>query len=284
MAVRTRLLRPGAVTKGYSAVDVVAEPDAMLVIFRWRRDPNVYAIKVEFPAASKSPWTGLLASSIDGWATDVEYLLAEELDTRLVRRSRRTVREGYVLLDTRDAPGPWPAGFFISLVLCGDDVVLLLRQLKDDWESACAIRRSPPASVLPHAAKPGRWLAEAGMDVTVPRQLIVGARLACWLQAYVDNARGRPFVGHAVASWQDKRHTIARLDVVHVQPGIPSEVREALVRVAVREVAEAGALRVVTAIDDPELRGLSFRPRTMAALCSTPGSAEPQIGCLRPSD
>jgi hypothetical protein len=90
------------VTKGYSAVDVVAEPDAMLVIFRWRRDPNVYALKVEFPAASKSPWTGLPATSIDGWAADVEYLLTEELDTGLVRRSRRTVREGHVLLDIRD--------------------------------------------------------------------------------------------------------------------------------------------------------------------------------------
>jgi hypothetical protein len=274
-AVRTRLLRPGAVTKGYSAVDVVAESEAMLVIFRWRRDPNIYAIKVEFPATSESPWTGLSATSIDGWAADVEYLLMEELDTGLVRRSRRMIRESYVLLDTRDAPDPWPAGFFISSVPFGDDVVRPLRQLKDDEESACAIRRSPSASVSPHAAKPGHWLAEAGMDATIPRQLIVEARLACWLQAYVDNARGKPFVGHAAASWQDERHTIARLDVAHIQPGIPSEVREALVRVAVCEVAEAGALRVVTAIDGPELRGLGFRPANDGGLTLHTGSVEP---------
>ncbi|MFI6889565.1 hypothetical protein [Streptosporangium canum] len=52
-AVRTRLLRAGAVRDEYSAVDVMAEPDGMLVIFRWRRDPNTYAIKVEFPRGSE---------------------------------------------------------------------------------------------------------------------------------------------------------------------------------------------------------------------------------------
>jgi hypothetical protein len=195
----------------------------------------------------------------------------EELATGLVRRSRRMVREGYVLLDTRDAPDPWPAGFFVSPVPLGDAVVLL----EDGQESAYAIRRSPSASVSPHAAEPGHWLAEAGMDVTIPRQLIVEATLACWLQAYADNARGRPFVGHAAASWEDKRHTIARLDMVHIQPGIPSEVREALVRVAVFEVAEAGALRVVTAIDDPQLCGLGFRPANDGGLTLHTESAEP---------
>ncbi|GAA4966684.1 hypothetical protein GCM10023334_087900 [Nonomuraea thailandensis] len=54
-AVRTRLQRPGAVRDGYSAVDVRTEPDGMLVIFHWRRDPNTYAMRVEFPTASESP-------------------------------------------------------------------------------------------------------------------------------------------------------------------------------------------------------------------------------------
>ncbi len=238
------MLRPGAVTKGYSAVDVVAEPDAMVVLFRWRRDPNTYAVKVGYPAGPKSPWTGLPVNSIDDWAADVECLLMEELDTGLVRRSRRMVRDGYVLLDTHDAPDPWPAGYSISPVPIGGDVELALR--------------TPPPARVSHL--PGSWLAEAGMDVTIPHQLIVEARLACWLQAYVDNARGEPFVGHAAASWQDQRHTIARLDVVHIQPGVPSTVREALARVAVHELAEAGALHVVTPIDHPDLRTLGFTP------------------------
>jgi hypothetical protein len=42
--------------------------------------------------------------------------------------------------------------------------------------------------------------------------------------------------------------------------GVPPELRAALARLAVHEVAEAGALSVVTALDDPELHGLGFRP------------------------
>ncbi|MEU4548048.1 hypothetical protein [Nonomuraea dietziae] len=274
-AVRTRLLRAGAVRNGYSAVDVRAESDGMLVIFHWRRDPNTYAIKVEFPMASKSPWTGgsytgLPVTSADEWATDFASRLALELDTGLVRRSRRMIRDGYVLLDTHDAPDIWPAGFFISSVPL-DDVGLSASP--DDLERAYSMPGSLSASVP--AAEVGVWLARAGMDVTIPRQLIVEAKLACWLQAYVNNARGKPFVGQAAASWEDKRRTIARLDLVHIQPGVPSEVRDALVRLVVYEVAEAGALRVVTAVDDPELHGLGFRPANGGGLALHTRSTEP---------
>ncbi|MEU1390127.1 MULTISPECIES: hypothetical protein [unclassified Nonomuraea] len=232
-AVRARLLRPGAVTAGFAGVEVVAEGDGMLVAFRWRRDPNTYAVRIGFPAAPESAWTGLPVSSAGEWACDVEFLLMEELDTGLVRRSRRTVRDGRVLLDTRDAPDVWPAGYFVGTVPLDDDAA---------------------------AADAGFWLAREGLDVGVPRRLIAEARLACWLQAYVDNARGEPLVGHAAASWEDERHTMARLDVAYVLPGVPAGVRRALALLAVREVAEAGALGVVTAIDVPELRELGFGP------------------------
>ncbi|MFF4190011.1 hypothetical protein [Nonomuraea sp. NPDC001831] len=232
-AVRARLLRPGAVTAGFAGVEVVAEGDGLLVVFRWRRDPNTYALRIGFPAASESAWTGLPVSSADAWAHDVEFLLMEELDTGLVRRSRRTVRDGRVLLDTRDAPDVWPAGYYVDAVPLDDDAP---------------------------ATDAGFWLARAGLDVGVPRRLIAEARLACWLQAYLDHDRGEPFVGHAAASWEDERHTMARLDVACVLPGVPAGVRRALARLAVHEVAEAGALGVVTAIDVPELRELGFGP------------------------
>ncbi|MEV4113374.1 hypothetical protein [Nonomuraea sp. NPDC049695] len=219
-AVRTCLSRAGAVTEGYSYVDVRTEPDGMVVLFRWRRDRNLYAFAVEYPAAPRSPWTGLPVHSADEWAADVEGRLAEELATGLVRRGRRTVRDGYVLLDPRDAPDLHPPGFFIS-------------------------------SVPPHATAPGAWLATAGMEVDLPRRLIAQGRLVCWVQAYVDSARGGPFVGHAAASWEDEQRTTARLELVQVLPGVPVEVRGALARVAISEAAEAGALRVVTAIGDP---------------------------------
>ncbi|WP_345395418.1 hypothetical protein [Nonomuraea salmonea] len=111
--------------------------------------------------------------------------------------------------------------------------------------------------------------------MSVPRRLIAEDRLLCWLQAYVDNARGHPYVGHAVASWEDTRHTIARLDAVHTQPGVPTEVRGALVRLAVRMVTEDGALRVVTAIDIPELHELGFRPANEGGLTSDTIDTEP---------
>ncbi|MFI6737241.1 hypothetical protein ACIBI9_30305 [Nonomuraea sp. NPDC050451] len=228
-AVTTCLSRAGAVTEGYSAVNVRPEPDGMLVIFRWRRDPNLYAIAVEYPTAPRSPWTGMPVHSAYEWAADVAGWLAEELATGLVRRGRRTIRSGYVLLDPRDAPDVCPTGYFVSLV-------------------------------PPHPTEAGSWLAKAGLDVTIPRQLIAESRLACWLQAYVNNERGRPFVGHAAASWENEQRTTVRLDLVHVLPGIPPEVRNALVRLAVGEATEAGALRVVTEIDDAALAGLGFRP------------------------
>ncbi|MBT2226332.1 hypothetical protein [Nonomuraea sp. NEAU-A123] len=276
-AVRTRLLRAGAVLDGYSAVDVVAESGGMLVIFHWRRDPNTYAIKVEFPRGSASPWTGgsytgLPVTAPDEWAADFASRFAIELDNGLVRRSRRMIRDGYVLLDTHDAPDAWPAGFYIGRVALND---LKLSASPDDLEKAYSILGSLPASVSPPVSEVGAWLAQAGMDVTIPRQLIVEARLACWLQAYVDNAHGEPYVGQAAASWEDKRRTIARLDLVHIQPGVPSEVRDALVRLVVCEVAEAGALRVVTAVDDPELHGLGFRPANGGGLALHTRSTEP---------
>ncbi|MGW2194731.1 hypothetical protein ACWCSH_20545 [Streptosporangium sp. NPDC001682] len=250
----------------------MAEPDSMLVIFRWRRDPNIYAIKVKFPTAAESSWTGLPVTSADEWAAEVASRLAEELGTGLVRRSRRMIQGGYVVLDTHDAPDVCPAGFFISSIPL-DDVVLSLSPLQRDARERAY--GSPSASVFPLASEAGYWLAEAGMDVTIPRQLIVEAKLACWLQAYVDNARGKPYVGHAAASWEDKQHTTARLNLVHIQPDVPSEVRDALVRLTICQVAEAGALRVVTAIDDPELHELGFRPAHGGGLTLYTSSAEP---------
>jgi hypothetical protein len=196
-----------------------------------------------------------------------------ELDTGLVRRSRRMIRDGYVLLDVHDAPDVCPAEFFIDPVLLKG---LELSASPDDLEKAYSLLASLSAPFSPPVSKIGAWLARAGMDVTIPRQLIVEARLACWLQAYVNNARGEPPVGQAAASWEDERRTIARLDLVHIQPGVPSEVREALVRLVVCEVAEAGALRVVTAVDGPELHGLGFRPANGGGLALDTRSTEPR--------
>ncbi|MGW4411129.1 hypothetical protein ACWEJ6_44335 [Nonomuraea sp. NPDC004702] len=262
-AVRTYLLRSGAITDGFSAAEVVAEPDNLLVTFHWRRDPNVYAVEVRFPTAPISPWTGLPVTSADEWAAEALSSLAEELATGLVSRSRRKVRDGYVVLDARNAPDVSPPGFHLSPVpLVGAPSLprrLRRRGTYVTWGSSEELVPLP-------ASETGTWLAEAGMDVRVPHRLIAEDRLACWLQAYVNNDSGHPDVGHAVASWEDTRHTIARLDLVYIQPGVPTEVRGALARLAVRMVTEDGALHVVTALDLPELHELGFRPTTAGEL------------------
>src|SRR5262245_43645714 len=95
----------------------------MLVVFRWRRDPNVYTIEVDYPRVSESPMTGEPVGSAGEWAEGLEWHLMEELDTGLVRRARRRVRDGRVLLDLDDAPDVSPAGFWIGAVPLDDDQV-----------------------------------------------------------------------------------------------------------------------------------------------------------------
>lgn len=249
-ALRGCLLRVGALTDGAFVVDVVAEPYGMLVVFRWKKDPNTYAVEIGFPAGRVTSVIGEPMNSPDEWAADVGFRLAEDLATGLVRRGRRTVRGGYVVLDARGAPDIGPEGFQI------DSVPLVA--LETRWKRERGIRFTRRLTVVPVAvSEAGSWLAEAGMDVTVPRRLVAEDRLVCWSQAYVDNERGEPFVGQAVASWEDTGHTVVRLELAHVQPGVPAEVRDALVRVVVHEAAEVGALRVVT--DVPGLHQLGFR-------------------------
>lgn len=119
--VRTTLSRPGAITDGVSGVDVRDLDDELLVVFRWMRDPNPFGIRFPYPDAYVSPWTGLPVESVEEWAAELAFLLMEELDTGLVRRAPRTVRDGFVELGTDDAPDVAPAGYFIGEVPVADD-------------------------------------------------------------------------------------------------------------------------------------------------------------------
>ncbi|MGI5273318.1 hypothetical protein ACQEUU_29505 [Nonomuraea sp. CA-218870] len=261
-ALRTCALHSATTVDGYSGLDVVAEPDAMLLTFRWCRDPNVYAVEVAYPAEPISPWTGLSVTSAHAWAADVMAGLEENLATGLVMWGRRTIRDGSIVLASRDPVDVLPAGYHITSVS-------RVGMPRSSWpkrrgsllrEGTFFTYESPEEPVPLPPSEVGSHLAEEGMDVSLPRRLLAEDRLACWHEAYVDNSRGEPHVGHAVASWDDPPHTTARLALVHIQPGVPPDVRTALARFAVRAVTEAGALRVVTAIDAPELRELGFQP------------------------
>ncbi|MDA0638402.1 hypothetical protein OUY22_33775 [Nonomuraea sp. MCN248] len=255
-ALRTCALHSATMVDGYSGLDVVAKPDAMLLTFRWCRDPNVYAVEVAYPTEPSSPWTGLPVPSAFAWAADVMAGLQENLATGLVMWGRRTVRDGSIVLAYRDPADVLPAGYFVTPVFR----VGVPRSSGPEREGTSFTYASPEALVPLPPSEAGSHLAAEGMDVSLPRRLLAEDRLACWHEAYVDNSRGEPHVGHAVASWDDPSRTTARLALVHIQPGVPSDVRTALARFAVRAVTEAGALRVVTAIGTPELRELGFQP------------------------
>ncbi|RJL32168.1 hypothetical protein [Bailinhaonella thermotolerans] len=270
---REFLLGEGAVTDGYTGVDVAAEGDRLVVTFRWRRDPNTYAIEEAFPTEPRSPWTGMRVNSAREWVGDVWSRMREELKTGLVCRSTRSVRDGHVLLNYRGVPRVTPAGYYIDAVPL--DRLARCPSPPHDTEdvdgdgevrhyvvlSAESLERIPLAP-----SETGTWPAAAGMDVAVPRRRLAEGTLACWLQAYVDNADGEPVAGHVVMSWEDEGRTVARLDLAHIQPGVPSEVRAALVHFALCVVIEEGALRVVTALDFSALRELGFRPGEGAGL------------------
>ncbi|SFF97957.1 hypothetical protein SAMN05421678_103178 [Actinopolymorpha cephalotaxi] len=275
-AIRTHLLQAGAVTDGYAGVEVIARAETMLLVFRWRRDPNVYAIEVDYPRSPESPMTGEPAESADEWAQHLGWHLSEELGTGLVHRARRTLRDGRVLLDVDNAPDVGPPGFHIDSVQFDDDdhrgrspgrrrFGQLRQEVTNTFWVAwnCLFRRrlyGVSLTVPPEPAgesAPELWLTEPAMDDTIPRRLLAAGRLACWVRTYSEH--GGVFVGQAAASWEDDERTTARVEVLYTLPGVPSEVRHALARHMIVEAAGGGALRVVTFIDDPVLPRLGFR-------------------------
>lgn len=113
-ALRERLLVPGAVTDGFTGLDVVpgsprrpagskaAGDLGVTVLFRWRHDPATYAIEIPnaieiLPAAGDEErgWplpeevsTGP-GASVHAWVDEIVLWLMEELDTSLIRRAKR---------------------------------------------------------------------------------------------------------------------------------------------------------------------------------------------------
>jgi hypothetical protein len=254
-ALRDRLLAPGAVTDGFHGVDVlpalpgepVERPEAagsLVVLFRWKLDPAVYAVHFHLEPAEYGEETdlppgvstGVPVASLQGWVSEVVLWLMEELDTGLVRRSTRTQVGDVVLLradgNTVDV---LPEGYYIGDVHLGS------------------------------GRSNGDHLQRDGLHTQVARRLLRQDRLLVWLHAHVDNARGEPFVGHAVVSrpvptrTADELSGSARLEVLEVVPGTPTTVNAALAYHAVRSAIEMGAEQVATDLDDPFLTQVGFR-------------------------
>lgn len=250
-ALRERLLAGGAVTEGFTGLDVrpalPGEPtgdaghEHVVVVLHWRQDPCAYAISFplqpdgaeEDPTRPPGVNTGLPATTLDEWVTEVIWSLTEGLDTGLVRRATRTYAGDVTFLTTGEGVHDvWPEGYNVGDVHLGP------------------------------AGDRGGHLAKAGLDVTVARRLLAEGRLLTWLHAYVDNRQGEPFVGHAAVSSPspDGPETgRAGLEVLEVVPGTSATVTAALAYNALRNAVEAGATTITTDLDDPVLDKIGFR-------------------------
>ncbi|WP_337060827.1 hypothetical protein [Kineococcus sp. G2] len=248
-ALRERLLLDGAVTEGFTGLDVrpalagepphpdsTREHEHVVVLLRWRHDPHLYAIAVPLvpgPAGPPPPGVHPASSvhSLQSWAEEVVLSLREDLDTGLVQWARRTqVGDATFLSSTGAAEAAPPEGYYLSPVHLGP------------------------------GGGDGAHLADAGLDVSTARRLLTDDRLLTWLHAYVNNARGEPYVGHAVVARpptddRGRSSGAARLESLEVVPGTPGTVAAALAYHAVREAVEAGAESVSSALDDPVARG-----------------------------
>jgi hypothetical protein len=231
-AARERLLRPGAVTDGFGPLDVQIAGDFLAVRFHWRRDPNCFVVRLRLPETAESPWTGCPVDSAEEWVADLAGALMEELDTGFVRRARRTRHGDEVELAWADEQElPRQQAYYVSGVPVG------------------------------FGPEPGRHLASAGLDVSGPRQAFAQRRLISWLQAYVNNAQGRPYVGQAVVVGDPESADAAVLDVLETVAGTPEDVSYLLAVDAVHDAAEAGYLVVRTWLADPVLPALGFISR-----------------------
>jgi len=238
-AAREEWLRPGAVTDGFRGVCVTQGEDGLLLTFQWRRDPNTYVLRFPWPGTAEDDERGIPTDSPESWAEYRAVWLMEELHTGFCGRARRTTVNGYVELEPRLSSTRTQTEYFVSDVPIHDTRL---------WGQT-GIRKL--------SAFPGYWVAEVGLDVSVPRLMIEECRLICWLQASVSYGKPLP-VGHAVASWHEDHPATAVIDLVQVQDHIPGWVVRDLVLTAFLSARTSGALRVVTALDDPVFSDLGF--------------------------
>lgn len=239
-AVRESLGRSGRVSEGFRLDSVWHEHRDLMVTFRWRRDPNRYAVRFSLPdgAAAESPWTGLPIASAQEWAQDAAGLLTEELDTGVVRRARRERQHDVVELDWRAAPDPCPPGYYHTTVVLPS-----------------ALTRWPAIPGL--CADFGRSLAAAGLDVSTPRRQYRRGRLLSWLQLNSDTASPQP-IGHTSVAWHPTLRDTATLDVLQILTGMPDTAAPYLAHMAVHDAAEAGAQRIQGTCAHPQLTQAGF--------------------------
>lgn len=74
----------------------------ILVTFEWPGESSRLGMRFDVSKAPYGPSTGEVCDSPEDWATEVRWVLMEELETGLTQRAPRTVtRDGVIELDWR---------------------------------------------------------------------------------------------------------------------------------------------------------------------------------------
>ncbi len=216
------------VADGFHLVEVRPEDGEILVRFRWSRNRHVFGIKLDLSDPSVG-LTGERIRSADQWAGEVFWRLEEERNTGYLVRAERRRMADYIELHGRGYS--FDSRYYVSNVPAVSD---------------------------------GSWLADCGLDIRPATLLRRQGRLIAWLQAYLNNAHGEPFVGQVILGWaSDTAAEIYALDLVS---GTPSTVARDLALVAVHAASNDGAEVVTTSLTHPELRSVGFRPGSDGSL------------------
>ena len=210
-------------SEGIHPEGVVQRGHELLILFRWRRDPHPYAFPVPLDDLVVSPWTAEPVRSARKWSQDLGGLLEEELLTGYVASASRTLVDGRIEL--REPMWPWQRHFDVMEV--GNET------------SAAA-------------------LAHAGFDVALPLRLQADETLLGWEALSCSNKRSFGWVGSAATCWQDA--ATARLVHLATAPDVPVSATLDLVRAAVCEAADRGAMVVLSDLSVPHGAVLGFRP------------------------
>lgn len=217
-------LEPGCVVDGVRD----GRGEAVLTL-RCGRDPRTYGIPVPLGDTERDfYYPENPVSSVDEWLESVRLGMSIHVGTGLPSRARRTLVGDYIELRE---PGGWEYDprFYLDVVEPDE---------RQSWDRVALV-------------------AESGLD---PAPAIAGrdaGRLIGWVTAYEEGATTRPYAGHAVVSWTSD--DTADLEHVEVTAGAPLTVLVGLARRGAHLAGGAGAVRVTTRLDTPELDLVGFR-------------------------
>jgi hypothetical protein len=90
----------------YRPVEVTTEGSDLVVVFRYRGHPELFAVRFSLAHMPEGPQTGEVCESLDDWAQEVDRVLDEELNTGMVETAERTMADdGVVILRWRNTSG-----------------------------------------------------------------------------------------------------------------------------------------------------------------------------------